>query len=309
MEQFDSTLEEVYENLACLDPDGSRMARVLRETLDQLYDGQHTGRYRWDQLRKTEKTHCGTLVEINLHREFDFDDGADLDYSILGHDVDCKYSQSAGRWMIPSEAHGELCLLVTADDELSTWSAGLLRTTEERLGSGRNRDGKASISKAGREEIRWLKQGALLPPNVLLDLPQEDQKAIFSGRSGQVRLDELFRRTLGRRVGRGVVATVAQQADYMKRARSNGGSRTRLAPEGIVILGDALAHRQIAEVLDVEVPLKGESVPVRVVPAEAEWFGPSFESDGVVWRLARSTDRVSPAPKMNNPRVACAGSA
>src|SRR5699024_10115276 len=101
----------------------------------------------------------------------------------------------------------------------------------------------------------------------LLDLSQADQDAIFRGRSGQTRLDELFRRTLGRRVGRGVVATVARQSDYMKRVRSNGGSRTRLAPEGIVILGDSAVHREIAFALDVEAPTKGESVAIRVVPA------------------------------------------
>ncbi len=38
----------------------------------------------WDQLFKTEKTHCGTLVEINLHREFKFQDGTKLDYQIAG---------------------------------------------------------------------------------------------------------------------------------------------------------------------------------------------------------------------------------
>jgi hypothetical protein len=30
------------------------------------WDGQHNGRYRWEQLHKTEKTHAGTLVEIAL---------------------------------------------------------------------------------------------------------------------------------------------------------------------------------------------------------------------------------------------------
>ena len=45
-----------------LDGDGSRMAAAIRGALDMLLDGQHTGRYRWDQLHKTEKTHAGTLV-------------------------------------------------------------------------------------------------------------------------------------------------------------------------------------------------------------------------------------------------------
>ena len=68
----DSDLTAVAAALRSKDCDGSRTARVLRETLDQLYDGARTGRYRWDQLYKTEKTHCGTLVEINMQREFGY---------------------------------------------------------------------------------------------------------------------------------------------------------------------------------------------------------------------------------------------
>ncbi|GAA8849385.1 hypothetical protein DUHN55_29670 [Helicobacter pylori] len=300
----DAELDDVFEKLLGLDPYGERTARVLRETLDQLYDGQHTGRYRWDQLHKTEKTHCGTLVEINLHREFQFDDGEKLDYSIGSVDVDCKYSQKLGGWMIPKEAYGKLCLLVTANDEASTWSAGLVRADEALLGPGRNRDAKAALSKEGRDAIRWLHKGAELPPNVLLDLSPHAQDAIFGELSGQKRVDELFRQTLGRRVGRGVVATVAQQSDYMKRVRSNGGSRTRLQPEGIVVLGDAERHRVIAQALGVEVPEQGESVAVRVAPAQENWVGPTFEAEGTAWRLATPSDAVRRAPKMENPRVA-----
>ncbi|WP_418396390.1 NaeI family type II restriction endonuclease, partial [Yersinia enterocolitica] len=51
------------------------MAKVFRATFDQLYDGQHTGRYSVEQLFKTEKTHFGTLIEINLQREFGLADG------------------------------------------------------------------------------------------------------------------------------------------------------------------------------------------------------------------------------------------
>jgi hypothetical protein len=42
----DSALEEVFEELLAQDPTGVRMATTIRNTLDQLYDGQHTGRYR-----------------------------------------------------------------------------------------------------------------------------------------------------------------------------------------------------------------------------------------------------------------------
>src|SRR5215471_7800186 len=100
---------------------------VLRSTFDQLYDGQHTGRWSYDQLHKTEKTHMGTLVEINLHREFGFGDGTMTDYKIVGVEVDCKYSMTYGNWELPPEALNHVCLLISADDRSSRWFAGLAR--------------------------------------------------------------------------------------------------------------------------------------------------------------------------------------
>jgi hypothetical protein len=296
----DSALEEVFSALIEMDPDGYRMAATIRNTLDQLYDGQHTGRYRWDQLHKTEKTHCGTLVEINLQRDFNFADGHKLDYSIAGHEVDCKYSQALGHWMIPNEAHDELCLVVTANDRESVWSAGVVRATPERLGLGRNRDAKATLSAAGRADIAWLHLEAELPPNVLLQLEPDVVAAILAPRSGQQRVNELFRRVQGRRVTRGVIATVAQQDDYMKRVRENGGARSHLKPEGIIILGDYSAHRLIATQLGIEAPQRGECVSARVVPASE---GDSWVADigGIRWRVAVDGDAVTEAPVL--PRV------
>src|SRR4051794_36388746 len=70
-----------------------RFRWVLRDSLDDLLDGQRTGRWCYQQLSKTEKTHLGTIVEINLGKEFDIDDGDDLDWKIAGEDVDCKFSR------------------------------------------------------------------------------------------------------------------------------------------------------------------------------------------------------------------------
>jgi hypothetical protein len=58
-----------------------RFSIAIREAFDQVYDGQHTGRWDYTQLMKTEKTHIGTLVEMWLQREFAFDDGEELDYT------------------------------------------------------------------------------------------------------------------------------------------------------------------------------------------------------------------------------------
>src|SRR5688572_26783247 len=82
----DPGLDAVTDAILAADTDGAVFAEVLRDTYDQLYDGQHTGRYRWAQLRKTEKTYMGTIVEINLHRAFDFADGIAMDYEIAGCD-------------------------------------------------------------------------------------------------------------------------------------------------------------------------------------------------------------------------------
>jgi hypothetical protein len=302
--ESDPALEAVVSSLSDADPDRTRMGAALRRTLDQLYDGQNTGRYRWDQLFKTEKTHCGTLVEINLQREFAFNDGVKLDYQIANVEVDCKYSQRDGGWMIPNEAHGQLCLVVTADDSKSTWSAGVVRASIESLNLGRNRDAKATLSARGRQRIYWFAHNAELPPNVLLSLPAADIEGIFAPKSGQARINELFRRAQRRRISRGVVATVAQQSDYMKRIRGNGGARTALRNEGIVILGHYGAHQRIANQLGLQRLERGESMSVRLTHASSadSW---TSEFDGGLWRVANSSDGPVVAPAL--PKVSRAG--
>jgi hypothetical protein len=137
----DAALRAVADEVLSSDPDGTRIARVLRRTYDMLLDGQHTGRYRWEQLFKTEKTHFGTLLEINLQREFGFADGTAMDFAIRGIDVDCKYSQVLAEWMIPPEAMGHIILGLWASDHLGRWSLGLVRADDRLLTSARgNRD-------------------------------------------------------------------------------------------------------------------------------------------------------------------------
>ena len=100
----DPERDRVAAALRAADPDGLLLAATLRRAFDLLLDGQHTGRYRWDQLHKTEKTHAGTLVEIGLQRTFGLADGTALDYSIADVEVDCKFSHRSGGWMIRSES-------------------------------------------------------------------------------------------------------------------------------------------------------------------------------------------------------------
>lgn len=299
----DPELMLVHQHLMKADPDGHRFARVLRDTIDQLLNGEATGRYDWDTLYKTEKTHAGTLVEINLQREFEFHDGVDMDYRIEDIDVDCKYSQRFGAWMIPPEAEGHLCLLVWADDYQSRWSAGLMRIRREWLNGGTNRDMKFTVKAEHRSSIVWLWKDALLPENVLLHLdPATRARILIPGKQkGQARVRELFRSVLGKRIGRGVVRTAAQQLDYMARVREGDSGRARpaLRPEGIIILGDYQSHQAVARALGGPVPEEGEFVAHRVIPALPEHCDrPQAEIDGTYWVVAEAGETSGVAPRL-----------
>lgn len=286
----DPAVGQVKAAVLKLDPQGHRLAAVFRETFDQLYDGQHTGRYRLDQLFKTEKTHFGTLIEINIQRELRFNDGKSLDFSIAGHEVDCKYSHT-GQWMLPLESFEQIVLLTKADDQRSVWSVGLIRVTEEVRRKSENRDRKTGLNAYGKSQITWLYKDEPMQPNALLQMPVAVVEEIMSARSGQARLNELFRKAVNRRLSRAIIATVAQQNDYMKRVRENGGARSALRPEGYLILGgDYLVQRNIAIELGAEVPKPGELVSVRVVETQSPEGVPIGPQR---WRLALPGEAVT----------------
>ncbi len=299
----DAELDAVEAELHRLDPTGTQVATILRDTLDQLYDGQHTGRWSYDQLHKTEKTHMGTLVEINLHRTFAFADGEVTDYQIVGADVDCKYSMTYGGWELPPEAINHICLLITADDATSSWTAGLLRIHENHLRVRANRDAKRQLTAASRTKIRPLWPGRRkLTQNLFLHLDPERRERIFGATArhgashGQARTNELFRSVQRRIIRRAELATVAQQDDFMKRARGNGGARTQLQPEGIVVLGHQDNDPLVAAALNLPVPQKGEFVSARVTPAVEGRGDPVAVINGQPWAVAYPNDPVTAAP-------------
>jgi hypothetical protein len=299
----DPELDAVTDAILAIDPEGRRLGDVLRETYDQLYDGQRTGRYRWAELRKTEKTHMGTLVEINIHRAFEFGDGLSMDYEIAGADVDCKFSQSIGGWEFPPEAYdgGHLCLVVWADDLTSRWEAGLIRVTAEQSQLGaENRDRKRKLLSSGQQRIRWLYEHPSLPENLLLHLDDATRARVldpYPGRkaSGQAKVNMLFRLVQQRLVNRASVVTVAQQKDSMKRARDARLAKN-LGKEGVVVLGHQDQDPLVAASLGLSVPRKGEFISARVFPAEPGFVGPGAEIEGGRWRLAKEEDPVVPAP-------------
>lgn len=165
--------------------------------------------------------------------------------------------------MIPREAVGQLCLLVKIDETRSKFAIGVIRATGAVLTTGGNRDGKRSLSAAGKRAIRWIVENGDLPINFLATLPEADRSAILSQPSGQLRVDELFRRVQGRIIPRVAIETVARQKDPMKRMRD---SRARLRAEGICVLGHQGDEPGIAISRGYPAPKKGEALAIPLDP-------------------------------------------
>jgi hypothetical protein len=298
-----------------------RFRWALRDSIDELLDGERTGHWCYQHFGKTEKTHLGTVIELNLGKEFGIESGTDLDWAIAGADLDCKFSKNIGGWEIPMEMY--LCpdhkeqsgkkdhaaLVVWVNDDESQWAAGLVRITDNRLKFKQkdgvqvrqyNRDNKRHLSDSGMDAVYWLWGGLQtdLPENVLLQMDDATRSLILnSALSGQKRVNELFKNVTGKILSRHVINTVGQQDDAPKRVRD---ARQR-APQGIrsegyLILGHLAPNPKIAKRLELPVPEKGEWVSVRVVPVGSESSRPSFVLDNVRWAAADPDEWTYEAP-------------
>lgn len=288
----DSAVEEVAAEILRIDPTGARWGAVLRHTYDMIYNGPETGRFRWSQLMKTEKTHFGTVFEINAQREFGFEGGDETDYRIAGHQVDAKWSQSDGGWMLPPEVFDEIALVATASDPEARFSLGLVRVVEAYRREGANRDKKSSLNLVGRQSIKWLWRNAPMPASILLKLPDAVVAHIFDHHHGTERVNRLFRAAEGQLVHRNAVRTVAMQLDDQKRVRTNGGARSALKPYGYIILSNYYAH--LAEALGVPAPDDKHYISVRVTPGS----GNDPLIGGCRWRRATADDPPCEAPTL-----------
>lgn len=310
-------IAEIIEFFECGMRYKDRFRWVLRDTLDELLDGQRTGRWSYQHLTKTEKTYLGTAVEVNLTREFNIDDGGHLDWKVAGLDADCKFSKDVGGWEIPvemyrCEEHGELqgsdnhpAILVWFDDFTSRWLVGVVRITDENLRWKKvkegdipvrayNRDFKRKLNPESLGEIYWLWGGMQddLPRNLLLHLADEvREKILTSELSGQQRINTLFSEVQQQVINRRVVLTVAQQDDAPKRVRD---ARPKLKKRGILILGHQDAHPRIAKKLGFEPPVKGEWISVRIVEVEEADKRNKVAMHGKHWAIANPDDPESP---------------
>lgn len=245
----DAELQTVLNYIRRIPDLEKRAAHALRDAIDYVLLGEKTGRYSIAQLTRQEKAHIGTQVEIWLRREILGNvEGELLDAKIAGIEVDIK-NTIGENWMIPHEAVGQLCLLITLNEVERCFSIGLLRCNLDRLGAT-NQDGKRGISAAARKEIEWILNRAVLPVSVFLDLDEMNREAIFGQTSGQRRVRELFLRVTQKPISWSDIAVVARQRDVRARARDAG---TALLPLGFKILcGHWLAGRKKAAEAGIE---------------------------------------------------------
>ncbi|MEN5346835.1 NaeI family type II restriction endonuclease [Achromobacter mucicolens] len=233
----DAELMRVKEFLLAKPDLASTFRIAVRKAFDEVIDGPRTGRYCIEDLEKTEKTYIGTKVEIIVRAELELERGAVLDNLIVGQEVDTKFSVTKS-WMIPREAIGKLCLLVSGNDATGELCVGLLRMTPDVLTNGANQDGKKSISAFGKSQIVWLVRDRMLP-NFLLSLPDSIRQHVLSRPSGMQRVSALFKSVTNRLIPRSAVEHVAQQKDPMRRARQ---MKVRLAAEGYTVLCAKYEH-------------------------------------------------------------------
>lgn len=213
----------------------SGVGKVLRRAFDEVIDTPRTGRFTLSELEKTEKTYLGTKVEILLRDFLRLRRGRVLDLNIDGVEVDVK-NTIGSNWTIPGEAINHPCILIRSDERTARCWCGLIVARRDYLNRGQNRDGKTTISALGLSRVIWMLDDVSYPANFWESVDTTTRNRIMSAGGGTERIAQLFRLFQGHRISRDVVAAVAQQKDYMKRLRRNGGARDKLASEQIVIL-------------------------------------------------------------------------
>jgi hypothetical protein len=209
--------------------------QMFRDAIDSVIDTPNTRRRSYADLEKVEKTYIGTRIEILLRAYLKAPRGKVLDLLLGGVETDVKHTMGSN-WMIPPEAEGHPCILTAADEDAGRCYFGLVVAHAHHLLPGSNRDRKRGLSPAGFASTRWILQGVPYPLPFWASLPEAVVQDIFAGSSGTDRIARLFRHVQGKKIHRDVVQAVAQQLDYMKRVRFNGGARDPLAAEGILLL-------------------------------------------------------------------------
>lgn len=234
--EFDPELDRAFDAISSMPGFAERSQKVVREAVDQVLQGDETARCSISELTPEEKKHIGTKVEHGLKREFFANrKGEHLDTIVDGVEVDIKNTVGE-TWMIPPEATNRLCILSAIDERSQRYSIGLLRAAMSLLNKP-NQDQKRSLSKKGRDSIRWIVKDGSLRVSIFVSCP-DIKRLVFLKTTGQSRVAELFRQVRFRPIQRSDIERAAahnanRQIDLRARVRD---ARTKLRSEGLLLL-------------------------------------------------------------------------
>lgn len=254
---------------------------LIRLAIDEVIDPTRTGRVYASELEKTEKTYIGTKVEILVRNYFHLPKGI-LDLRIAGYDVDVKNTLGQ-TWMIPREAVGKPCILVASDEGKRNCFFGIFVAHPHNLTNGSNQDKKKSVSAAGASTIHWILVNEPYPKSFWAEIGEPKTQAIMRGKTGNERVETLFRQVQRKIVHRDIIQAVGLQKDYMRRTRAGGGARDKLATEGIAVLSGKYHSGLIAEL---GLPLATKDEFISIAPAT-----------GDEWDILHRGGKLPPRPK------------
>ncbi len=239
---------------------------LLRQAFDEVIDAPRTGRFTLGETEKTEKTYVGTKVEILIRNYLGVPKGEVLDMLIDGTEIDIK--NTTGRdWMLPREVLNRPALLVKSSEKTALCDVGVVVCRPGYLRLSTNQDGKGQLSAAQHVNIWWILRQHPYPPNFWEVLSVADRNEIMLARGGTNRIAALFEKVQEKPISRQQVSALAQQHDYMKRIRRNGGARDILAPKGIALLWGQ-RDRALIERLDLGAVTSDEFISFRPTTAE-----------------------------------------
>lgn len=245
----------------------AKVPHIFRQAVDEVVDAPRTSRFTLDELEKTEKTYLGTKVEILLRNLLSLPKGQMLDLSVDGIEVDIK-NTTQRNWTIPLESHNRPAVLLRFDERRAICDVGLVVVRPEYLNAGQNRDSKKTLSQTGITNIWWLLHRQPYPPNFWEVLPAAERREIFSAGKAASRLAALFEKIQRTPISRLQVQAVAQQHDYMKRLRRNGGARDILLAKGIVLLSGR-SEGALIKALELPSVTSEEFISLTPAPEEA----------------------------------------
>ncbi|SFV33972.1 NaeI family type II restriction endonuclease [Hyphomicrobium facile] len=226
---------------------GLRLAfpELMRRAVDEVIDAPRSGRLTFRELEPTEKTYLGTKIEILVRNLLKLERGV-LDLDLDGLDVDIK-NTTRGDWMIPREAFGMPCIVISSNEQKALCDFGIVVAHFRYLRPGHNQDKKFALSASGKKQIRWLLKDEPYPKNFFETIDRDLARSMMMPRGGTDRIVQLFTLLQNRPIPRHAILSIAPQKDSMKRVRKNGGARDALTEKGIEILSGQRERSLIAD--------------------------------------------------------------